>query len=497
MLGFVRSAPSGGDTTLHDSIGPSFLLLTPLAIGLAFAHAPGGAQTSTPPRRPGASRLPTHAPARTLDLHFDGLSRSPTASASCRFAAGLSIRYRMSLERITHLADSLRAPVDSVAPSCAARSSTRCRAGFSVAMTCPTPCYNVAQTTSNWSNSADWNLIRVPLFVRNTTIIGSTASRRADKVNLRQTRSALTDAAGSSPNNASIGARATSALHSQNPGNFNNEPNQSEYQISARTKYAPVRNLTSNCRFSRASLDVRNTSQVKRGGGRRFSRRRRATRSALAGPRCEGRASGNVARTGSDRDSAAHTRDVSNTVAARCRCSPRAVGLNVTYACGRAGGDPLDSTRIQQIRTESERRDHDPHAPRHDRYLNTPSGSGVSASASATNLSSLNRRGDQKLNLQGRYRFSIGPSTRRSTTATRTRIPATLGRRRVWATVRLALAPGTFHDRWIEVHLPSRGRVSLISRATTSSGSYLNPPVDRDQYRQSYSSTASTIVRGG
>ncbi len=473
-----------------------FLLLAPLAIGLVFVHAPGGAQTGTPAPTGRFAFADTTLLRDTLDLHFDGLF--PLADSlgilpdSLR---ALSIRYRLGLARLTHLADSLRAPVDSVGTIMRREEfnplSSRVLRRNSLDYTSG---YSVAQTSSNWSNSADWKFIRGPLFVNNTTNIGLDRNKAGGQINLRQTRAALTDVGWKLSDNASLGARTNlERFNSQNPGNFNNEAEtKNEYQLSARTKYAPNRSLTSEFTFFSGLLDVRNTSQVKRGLSGDLSAKTRYQRGSWLVHDVTARASGNLART---RVPTAilqlNTRDVSNTVDGTLSLfASGPFGVNTSYGLRRVRVEtPLDSSRIQQVRTESDRvvttvrmrRDND-------RYLNVTERLGRSASASATNLSSLNRRGEQSLNLQARYRIANWfADASFDNSYSNTQFPQRSvaggygdksGSRVVQATLTRSFGP--------RFTFKADGRVGLTSSRYYMIGAYPNPPVDRDQYRQSY-----------
>jgi len=479
-----------------------FLFLAPLAIGLAFAHAPGGAQTGTPVPTGRFAFADTTLLRDTLDLHFDGLfPLADSLGISPDTLRALSIRYRLTLARMTHLSDSLRAPVDSVGVIMRREEfnplSSRIQRRNDLTYTSG---YSVAQTTSNWSNVADWNFVRGSLFVRNSTNIGLDRFKAGGQVNLRQTRSALTEGGWKLSDNASFGARANlERFNSQNPGNYNNEAEtKGEYQISARTKYSPVRNLTSEVSLFSGLLDVRNTSQIKRGLSADLAAKARYVTGAWLVHDVQGRTSGNLART---RVPSAivqlNTRDASNSVDGTLSMFANApIGLNVSYGVRRVRVEtPLDSLRIQQVRTESDRlvttirmrRDND-------RYLNIVERLGRSASASATNLSSLNIREDQGFNLQGRYRLAswfVDATFENSYSNTqfplrqvaRDSVPGggygdKSGARSIQATLTRA-----FGTRFT---FKADGRVSLSSSRYYIIGTYPNPPVDRDQYRQSY-----------
>ena len=202
------------------------LLLVPLAIGLAAGHAPSGAQTAQPTPSGRFAFADTTLLRDTLDLKFtrlfplaDSLGIVPDSLRA------LAVRYRMSLERMTFLADSLRVPVDSVG-TIMLREQFNPLASKVQRLTALqyTSSYNIQQTTSTWTNASDWNLVRGPLFVRNTTNVSMDRFQAGGQVNLRQTRSSLTESGWKFSNNLSLGGRANlERFDSQNPGNLNNE----------------------------------------------------------------------------------------------------------------------------------------------------------------------------------------------------------------------------------------------------------------------------------
>ena len=480
------------------------LLLAPLVVGLVLVHAPGGAQTGTPAPSGRFAFADTTLLRDTLDLHFDGLfPLADSLGIPPDTLRALSIRYRLTIGRLTHLADSLRAPVDSVGAIMRREDSNPLSSRVQQRNDLEyTSGYNIAQTSSNWTNTADWKFIRGPLFVNNTTNIGLDRNKAGGQINLRQTRSAVTEAGWKFSDNASAGARANlERFNSQNPGNFNNEAEtKNEYQVSARTKYAPVRALTSEFSFFTGLLDVRNTSQIKRGVSADLSAKTRYQRGTWLVHDVQGRASGNLART---RVPTAilqlNTRDISKSVDGTLSVlASGPFGVNVTYGLRRVRVEtPLDSARIQQVLTESDRvvttirmrKDND-------RYLNITERLGRSASASAANLSALNRRDEQSFNVQGRYRlanwfadasfdnsYSDTQFPQRLLPDTTKRQPGggygdRSGSRVVQATLTRSFGP--------RFTFKADGRVGLTSSRYYVIGAYPNPPVDRDQYRQSY-----------
>src|SRR5439155_25716545 len=110
----LASPPGAPPHDLMTRILRRFLLVVPLAIGLAAAHVPGGAQTVTGPASGRFAFADTTLLRDTLDLKFDRLfPLADSLGLAPDTLRALAARYRMSLAPTTFLPDSLRTPVDS------------------------------------------------------------------------------------------------------------------------------------------------------------------------------------------------------------------------------------------------------------------------------------------------------------------------------------------------------------------------------------------------
>ena len=454
----------------------------------------------------------------TLDLKFtrlfplaDSLGIVPDSLRA------LAVRYRMSLERMTFLADSLRVPVDSVG-TIMLREQFNPLASKVQRLTALqyTSSYNIQQTTSTWTNASDWNLVRGPLFVRNTTNVSMDRFQAGGQVNLRQTRSSLTESGWKFSNNLSLGGRANlERFDSQNPGNINNESEtKNEFQVSARAKQQPSHDLTSELSFFGGALDVTNSSQVKRGLSADLTAKSRYERGSWLVHDVTGHASGNLARTRVPTETESFsTHDVGDNVDGTLSVLQTGlVGLNTNYSLRRVRVEtPLDTAearrigspdeRIQQVRTDNNLLATTLHVRRdNDRYLNIAGRLGRSSGATATNLSSLNTRSDRDLNVQGRYRawgwfidasFDDGRSNSRWPERASVPDPAqpggylTHGGYVARSDARLIQTTLTrnFGGRFT---LKADGRVSLSLSRYDVLGVNTHLPNDTDEYRQSY-----------
>jgi hypothetical protein len=178
------------------------------------------------------------------------------------------VRYRWSLERLVHLADSLGVPVDSVGPvllrerfnPLAAGAGTRQDFSYNTS-------YDVAQTQSTWRNSADYGLRRGAIFVRNSTTIGMERYQAGTSTSLRQTRASATELGWRFSPDFSLGGRVNlERFDTREPtvtGSFHETKN--EYQVSMRSKQQPRSGIASTVNLFSGLLDLRNTSVEKHG----------------------------------------------------------------------------------------------------------------------------------------------------------------------------------------------------------------------------------------
>ena len=140
------------------------LLLLPVCIGLVAQSLPGRAQTSISAR---FAFSDTTLLRDTLGLRFDGLfERADSLRMLPDSLRALMIRFRLPMSRMIEMADSMGVPVDSVGavilresfnplsqnPSVSSRTTFKYTSG-----------YNVGRTSSQWTNGADYTMVRGPL----------------------------------------------------------------------------------------------------------------------------------------------------------------------------------------------------------------------------------------------------------------------------------------------------------------------------------------------
>lgn len=260
MLRFLTPSTSRSSSTLLRRL---ILLCAPLALLLSLASGPGRAQTATDRWAFADTTLLRD----TLNLTFarlfplaDSLQVTPDSLRAW------SIRLRFPLERLVWLADSLAMPIDSVGPVLLRERFNPLGAGAQTINSFTyTTTYSLTQTTNSWVNGADVNLVRGPLFFRNTTSIaldeyGST--RRS----FQQNRSSQNEAGWKFSPNLSVGGRANlDRFDTRSPGASGESETKAEYQVSVRTRQQLRRGLTSELNFFGGALDVDNVSLSKAG----------------------------------------------------------------------------------------------------------------------------------------------------------------------------------------------------------------------------------------
>lgn len=233
-------------------------------------QAPGRAQTAPADRSGRFAFADTTLLRDTLNLEFSGLfPLADSLGLPPDTLRALAIRYRMSLNRMVFLADSLIAPIDSVGVIMR-REQFNPLANRNVERLNDlryTSSYGVARTSSSWTNGAEWNYIQGPAYLRNSTNISMDRYKAAGDVNLRQTRAALTEAGWRLRPTLSLGGRANlERFDSRYPGSLSNEAEtKNEFQLSARSKQKPSRNWQTDFSFFTGVLDLTNSTQVKRG----------------------------------------------------------------------------------------------------------------------------------------------------------------------------------------------------------------------------------------
>ncbi len=469
------------------------LLLVPVAAGLCSSTLPGHAQSPSSSRYAFAD---TTLVRDTLGLRFDRLF--PLAD-SLRLPPdtlrALSIRYRLSLARLVDLADSLAVPVDSVGavllreqynPLAASSQNMR---SFHYGST-----YNIGQTSSTWSNNADYNLVMGAVFVRNTTSINMDRYRAGGGRSLRQTRSSVTEAGWRFSPNLSLGSRANlERFNSHDPGSISNEgETKDELQLSMRSRQQPGRGLSSELNLFSGVLDLTNSRQEKRGITGDLSGRLRIQRGGWLTHDVDGQLNGNLARTRLPTSTTRlNTRDVSTNLRGTLGVFPSSpLGLNLNYTLRNVRVEtPIDSGRIQQLRTESNGADLTMRLRRDtDRYLNLIGRVGRARQATGAALGSESTRRDLEFRSDGRYALAgWGLEAQFANTHSRSEFPERVASGGYQESLYVRSVRGTL-TRNLGARLTAKasGEVSLSSYRYRPIGVYPTLPVDRDQYRQSY-----------
>jgi len=467
------------------------LLLVPLVVGLAAASLPSRAQQAN-------SRYAfadTTLLRDTLGLSFEALF--PLADSLGLLPdtlRAISIRYTFRLERLIELADSLGVPVDSVGPVlererfnplAAARGQHLSTFRYSTG-------YNIGQTNSTWSNGGDYNLVRDQLFLRNTTNITMDRYQTGGRTRLRQTRSANTEAGWKLSSDFSVGARANlDRFDNLDPGSTNNEKEaKNEFQASLRSRQQPARGLSSELNFFSGLLDLRNSAQVKRGLSGDLNGRVRYARGNWLTHDLSGGLTGNLSRTRRPTDvTDLSTQDLSKNLRGTLGLFPLSpVGLNASYTLRRVRVEsPLDSGRIQQFNTNNNGADVSMRLRQdNDRYLNLTQRYSTSRQASSGGAGSNNNRRDIGFTSDGRYRLlGWNLEGRFSSTYSRSEFPPRASSGGYGESLRVRSLDASL-QRVLTRTLTAKasGSISLSAYRYFTLGG--NPPVPRDQYRQSY-----------
>ena len=440
----------------------------------------------------------------TLGLRFDGLfPLADSLGLPPDTLRALSIRYRYPLARLVTLADSLGAPVDSVGVimrrerfnPLAARGARR-SSDFAYQST-----YAVGQSTTLWTNSADFNLVQGQIYLGATTLVSTDRYRARGATTEKLNRTSRTEGGWRfSPNFSAGGLVDINRYESRAPGAFGNEDEtRGDYKLSMRSRQQPARGLTSELNFNSGVVDLTSTTQEKRGLSGDVNGRVRYARGWITHD-VSGQINGNTARSRVPGDlDYARTQDLNTNLRGTLGVlsnSPLAFNLNYNLRNTRTEtptslrGGERDSTVIQKIRTGGEGIDLSLRLRRdNDRYLNFGSKLANQRTASATQPTSQNTRNDQGLSLSGRYGFGSwsldGSFNRTLSTTERPRVGNSPGGYGEDLDTRSLDGTMSWNPSR-RVTMKAQGGVSLSRSRYFVIGSYLNPPVPRDQYRQNY-----------
>ena len=172
------------------------LLLVPLVL-FALTHALPGRAQQAEKLSPRYAFADTTLLRDTLGLHFpirlfplaDSLQMTPDTLRA------LVIRYRLSMDRLVFMADSMGVPVDSVGPKIYAERFNPLVAHGSKTTDefHYTSGYSIGQTNTAWTNGSEYHLQRGITYLTNSTNIDLETYKSAGFTSLRQTRETTTE----------------------------------------------------------------------------------------------------------------------------------------------------------------------------------------------------------------------------------------------------------------------------------------------------------------
>lgn len=437
----------------------------------------------------------------TLGLRFARLfPLSDSLQVTPDTLRAIAIRYRYALDRLVWLADSLELPVDSVGPylyrerfNVLSAASQQARNNFRY-----TTGYIVGQSSSSWTNNADWDFARRQLLLHSTTAIGMDRYLAGHYTSLRQTRSSTTEAGWKLMPDLSLGGRVNlQRFDSIDPTVASNETStQNEFQFSLRSRQRPSRTVNSEFNAFSGLLSVTDSRQEKRGFSGEMNGKLRASRGRWLTHEATGRLTGNGTRTdlhvtGIQTNTHDRAADLHGTLS----LYPEApLGLNVNYAYKQSRVEaPTDSGYIQVVNSRNNsvdatvrgRLDNDRYAgvTGHLGNVKQAQGTGVSYQLGAEST-----RRDQALGADGRYllggwsldgHFNVAGAI--------SEYPHRDASGGYGESLFVRTVDGTltrpFGGRFT---FKASGNVSLSSYRYYSIGAYRTLPVNNDQYRQSY-----------
>ena len=466
-----------------------------LAAAALVAAATSGVQAQAPPS-PRFAFADTTLLRDTLGLRFDRLFE--TADSLGLLPDSLRahiIRYRLPMQRLVFMADSMNVPVDSVGHVIARERFNPFLRGVSSAPSTQfkyTSDYNIARNQTTWTNGADFTHTRGRLLIRNGTSITMERTTISNRLSLRQNRESFTEASWRMSPNLSLGSRAfITGYDNLDPGSTANEgETRQDYQVSARTRQQYTKELTSELNLFTGYLDLKNFGLVKRGLSGDVNGRTKFVRGTWLSHELNGGVNGNLARTRRPVSTVSlGTRDLSGTVRGVLQLYQQSlVGLTANYSARRSQVEtPTDADTVNRLVTSGANADATVRVRQgNDRFLNltgkasrnrTLQGTRTDREGSAQGRwvqgaweldgQISNRIGDSRYPRQiGRY----GYNEREDRRAARAELKRAFGRKLI-ATLTTDISLSQFR-----------------SQATADSAV---PPTPRDSYRQSYRAQAS------
>jgi hypothetical protein len=269
----------------------------------------------------------------------------------------LAIRYRFLPQRLVVMADSMRVPVDSVGPVLLRErfNPLASAGGFSNQFSYNTT-YNIQQTRSSWVNSSDYNMVRGPLFLRNSATITLDRFKSGTRISQRHDRTSTTELGWKLSDQYSIGGRAILGGYFSNDVSSVNRvgEDRTQFELSVRTRQKPLEGLESEVNLFSGMLGVSNQTQEKRGLSTDLNGRVQYSPTDWFSNDLAGSVVGNASRTRLVRnDVNQSTRDLSSSISGTLSLfSGRRIGFQSHYGWrSNRVESPLDSTRTQVLLT--------------------------------------------------------------------------------------------------------------------------------------------------
>ena len=330
------------------------LLLIPMVIMALSQALPGRAQQAPSARFAFAD---TTLLRDTLDLHFtrlfpvaDSLQMTPDTLRA------LMIRYRLTMPRILHLADSMSVTVDSVGTFLdRAKLNPLVGNGKTTNAFTYTSGYDIQRTTNTWTNGSQYRLNRGPLYVTNATNIELQRIISSNLTSLRQNREATTEGGFTVNKGLSFGAKAYQLrFFSIDPGSPDTQDeNKTEYDFTGRARTNGKR-VNTELNLSSGYLNDDNSSVLKRGLSGNLDGRVRYADNGVLTHDLSGSMSGNLSHTRpATLPVELGTRDFSSSLRGNLVVLPNApVRLNLNYSIRNTQVEtPIDVARPDTVYT--------------------------------------------------------------------------------------------------------------------------------------------------
>ncbi len=213
-----------------------FAPLLPLAVAAWVVVSPP-ARAQTPSAR--FAFADTTLLRDTLDISFarlfplaDSLHVTPDSLRA------FAVRYNLSLERLTFLADSLGMPVDSVGPVIAREQfNPLARRNERVTDFSYTTTYNVSRQTTSWGNNVNYDLVRGPALLHNVTTVRIDRTPEAGRTSFHRTKTATTEAGWKLVPDVALGARVNLQRTESFVLGSQRTTSQNDFQASVRSKH--------------------------------------------------------------------------------------------------------------------------------------------------------------------------------------------------------------------------------------------------------------------